>query len=135
MSKGLSVENKRADQLQGAPARLVLLPHEGHGYRARESVLHTLVSGRPMVSFHMLSSALTAASLAYVACDLHAYNQCNDDGSGIACLTVAFPRACPQYEQDQWLERHAGYGRLDEDYVASTGGTVSSTDSAGTMTE
>lgn len=22
--------------------RLVLLPHEGHGYRARESVLHTL---------------------------------------------------------------------------------------------
>lgn len=26
----------------GAPARVVLLPHEGHGYRARESVLHTL---------------------------------------------------------------------------------------------
>ena len=26
----------------GAPSRLVLLPHEGHGYRARESVLHAL---------------------------------------------------------------------------------------------
>ena len=26
----------------GAPARLVLLPHESHGYRARESVMHTL---------------------------------------------------------------------------------------------
>jgi dipeptidyl aminopeptidase/acylaminoacyl peptidase len=26
----------------GAPSRLVLLPHEGHGYRARESVLHVL---------------------------------------------------------------------------------------------
>jgi dipeptidyl aminopeptidase/acylaminoacyl peptidase len=26
----------------GATARLVLLPHESHGYRARESVLHTL---------------------------------------------------------------------------------------------
>jgi hypothetical protein len=26
----------------GGAARLVLLPHEGHGYRARESVLHTL---------------------------------------------------------------------------------------------
>ena len=27
---------------QGAPSRLVLLPHEGHGYRARESVLHVV---------------------------------------------------------------------------------------------
>ena len=26
----------------GATARLVLLPHESHGYTARESVLHTL---------------------------------------------------------------------------------------------
>lgn len=26
----------------GARARLVILPHEGHGYRARESILHTL---------------------------------------------------------------------------------------------
>lgn len=26
----------------GGRVRLVLLPHEGHGYRARESVLHTL---------------------------------------------------------------------------------------------
>ena len=46
----------------GATSRLVLLPHEGHGYRARESVLHTL------------------------------------------------------YEMDQWIEKHAGYGRVDADY-------------------
>jgi dipeptidyl aminopeptidase/acylaminoacyl peptidase len=26
----------------GATVRLVMLPHESHGYRARESVLHTL---------------------------------------------------------------------------------------------
>ena len=26
----------------GGTARLVLLPHESHGYRARESILHTL---------------------------------------------------------------------------------------------
>jgi dipeptidyl aminopeptidase/acylaminoacyl peptidase len=26
----------------GGTARLVMLPHEGHGYRARESVLHVL---------------------------------------------------------------------------------------------
>lgn len=26
----------------GAPARLVLLPYESHGYRARESLLHVL---------------------------------------------------------------------------------------------
>jgi dipeptidyl aminopeptidase/acylaminoacyl peptidase len=26
----------------GGTARLVMLPHESHGYRARESVMHTL---------------------------------------------------------------------------------------------
>ncbi|GLC33333.1 hypothetical protein PLESTB_000344900 [Pleodorina starrii] len=47
----------------GATCRLVLLPHEGHGYRAYESIMHTL------------------------------------------------------YEQDQWIERYAGYGRLDPGYI------------------
>jgi dipeptidyl aminopeptidase/acylaminoacyl peptidase len=32
----------QALQGNGATARLVMLPFEGHGYRARESVLHTL---------------------------------------------------------------------------------------------
>ena len=32
----------QALQAFGAPSRLVLLPHESHGYRARESVLHVL---------------------------------------------------------------------------------------------
>lgn len=27
---------------QGAPCRLVILPHESHGYRAYESIMHTL---------------------------------------------------------------------------------------------
>ena len=27
---------------QGGIAKLVKLPHEGHGYRARESIMHTL---------------------------------------------------------------------------------------------
>ena len=59
----------------GAPSRLVLLPHEGHGYRARESVLHAL------------------------------------------------------YEQDAWLEAHAGYGRVDAEYSAggSSGSEAEST--------
>ena len=35
---GLSV----ALQGLGGTARMVILPHESHGYRARESVLHTL---------------------------------------------------------------------------------------------
>eukprot|EP00882_Tetradesmus_deserticola_P020720 GHRQ01022389.1.p2 GENE.GHRQ01022389.1~~GHRQ01022389.1.p2 ORF type:complete len:133 (+),score=29.47 GHRQ01022389.1:355-753(+) len=61
----------------GGPARVVLLPHEGHGYRARESVLHTL------------------------------------------------------YEQDQWLERHAGYGRTDPSYVTSS----NEADSASSLSE
>jgi dipeptidyl aminopeptidase/acylaminoacyl peptidase len=33
----------QALQANGATARLVLLPHEAHGYRGRESVLHVLV--------------------------------------------------------------------------------------------
>jgi dipeptidyl aminopeptidase/acylaminoacyl peptidase len=32
----------QALQAHGATARLALLPHESHGYRARESVLHVL---------------------------------------------------------------------------------------------
>jgi hypothetical protein len=61
----------------GAKARLVLLPHEGHGYRARESVLHAL------------------------------------------------------YEQDQWLERFAGYGRVDPSYPL--GGDATSTSSSSSV--
>jgi len=51
----------------GAPCRLVLLPHESHGYRARESVLH--------------------------------------------CL----------YEQDQWMEKYAGFSRVDPEYFVDSG--------------
>ncbi len=47
--------------------RLVLLPHESHGYRAYESIMHTL------------------------------------------------------YEQDQWIERYAGYGRVDPQYDGDGG--------------
>ncbi|KAF5827415.1 Alpha/Beta hydrolase protein [Dunaliella salina] len=50
----------------GVTSRLVILPCEAHGYRARESVLHAL------------------------------------------------------YEQDQWMERFAGFGRKDPDYTRDT---------------
>ncbi|MEW5303425.1 MAG: hypothetical protein WDW36_006118 [Sanguina aurantia] len=51
----------------GSPARMVLLPHESHGYTARESVLHTL------------------------------------------------------YEQDQFFEKFAGFGRVDPAYLEESG--------------
>lgn len=34
-------------QGHGGTSRLVLLPHESHGYSARESVMHTLYEVRP----------------------------------------------------------------------------------------
>lgn len=37
----------------GGTARLVVLPHEGHGYRARESVLHVLAEQFNWLSEHM----------------------------------------------------------------------------------
>ena len=59
----------------GATCRLVILPHESHGYRARENVLH--------------------------------------------CL----------YEQDQWFEKYAGFGRVDESYFADDSGSDAGTGS------
>ena len=32
----------------GAPTRLIMLPKESHGYRARESVMHLLMGARSM---------------------------------------------------------------------------------------
>jgi dipeptidyl aminopeptidase/acylaminoacyl peptidase len=37
----------------GGHARLVVLPHEGHGYRARESVLHVLAEQFDWLEEHM----------------------------------------------------------------------------------
>eukprot|EP00741_Cyanophora_paradoxa_P005309 tig00000870_g5148.t1 len=37
----------------GAPARLVILPHESHGYRARESVLHALYETTAWLDAHV----------------------------------------------------------------------------------
>jgi dipeptidyl aminopeptidase/acylaminoacyl peptidase len=41
----------------GAPVRLVLLPHEGHGYRARESVYHMVWETDTWLQEHLGSSA------------------------------------------------------------------------------
>ena len=38
-----------------APARLVLLPKEGHGYRARESILHMLAESHDWLQQHCLA--------------------------------------------------------------------------------
>lgn len=43
-------------QAQGTSARLVLLPFEGHGYRARESILHLLWEMEHWLSEHLLQS-------------------------------------------------------------------------------
>lgn len=38
----------------GAVARLVMLPHEGHGYRARESILHVIHEQERWLDMHVL---------------------------------------------------------------------------------
>lgn len=47
-------------QGHGGTARLVLLPHESHGYSARESVMHTLyeVGCWPLCCLHGCASFL-----------------------------------------------------------------------------
>ena len=44
----------------GATTRLVLLPHEAHGYRARESLLHMLWEMETWLDRHVKASAPTA---------------------------------------------------------------------------
>ena len=52
-------------------------------------------------------------------------------------LTLAMPHICAALPrclrllQDQWLERHAGYGRTDPGYVTSSG----EADSASSLSE
>lgn len=60
----------------GGRVRLVLLPHEGHGYRARESVLHTLYEQVGMMALLLLLHWLFPAG-------------CRQDrfGAGRCCLS------------------------------------------------
>jgi dipeptidyl aminopeptidase/acylaminoacyl peptidase len=46
----------------GGPARLVMLPNESHGYRARESILHMLAESEMWLNVHVKKSAPAAAS-------------------------------------------------------------------------
>lgn len=46
----------------GGTVRLVMLPHESHGYRARESVLHVLAEQIEWLDRHLKSAELGAAS-------------------------------------------------------------------------
>ena len=39
----------------GKDARLVMLPYEGHGYRARESILHVLYEQEAWLDKYLLS--------------------------------------------------------------------------------
>jgi dipeptidyl aminopeptidase/acylaminoacyl peptidase len=55
----LSLQSKRMYQAikgNGGTARLVLLPHESHGYRARESLLHTQAEMLAWLNRYMLAS-------------------------------------------------------------------------------
>jgi dipeptidyl aminopeptidase/acylaminoacyl peptidase len=47
---------------QGGTARLVLLPHEGHVYRARESVLHAAAEMLDWFSLHLHNKSTLSAS-------------------------------------------------------------------------
>ena len=54
----LSLQSKRMYQAikgNGGIARLVLLPHESHGYRARESMLHTQAEMINWLNRHLLN--------------------------------------------------------------------------------
>jgi dipeptidyl aminopeptidase/acylaminoacyl peptidase len=48
----------------GGTARLVLLPHESHGYRARESVLHCLAEMADWMDRHVRTPKQKAAAAA-----------------------------------------------------------------------
>jgi len=53
---------------QGGVVKLVILPHESHGYKARESIMHTLaeqVRGSPW-RFHVHSITAHVCSTSYV---------------------------------------------------------------------
>ena len=44
----------------GGPARLVMLPRESHGYRAKESVLHMLWEQDQWLRMHVLKPTITS---------------------------------------------------------------------------
>ena len=46
----------------GGTARLVMLPHESHGYRGRESVLHTLAEMFDWFETHVKNADASATS-------------------------------------------------------------------------
>lgn len=48
-------------QGHGCPARLVLLPHESHGYRAYESIMHVLSEQENWLSTYCVASDAEAA--------------------------------------------------------------------------
>jgi len=43
----------------GAPARLVILPKESHGYRAQESILHMLWEQDQWLQQHLMPNQVT----------------------------------------------------------------------------
>ena len=87
----------------GAPARLVILPHESHGYRARESIMHTLqarllwvahcVMGKSHVCrgirSHSWASALKVVSPAVIM---------------LECPVTSCHPIHPMQEMDAWLD-------------------------------
>lgn len=54
-------------QGHGCPARLVLLPHESHGYRAYESVMHVLSETETWLDTHTALAPSEDAAAAHAS--------------------------------------------------------------------
>jgi hypothetical protein len=92
----------------GCPTRLVLLPHESHGYGART---------RARRQMHVPPNAPASPSITLVTAHTRPTAPHPHTPYAVARESVLHML----YEQDQWLERYAGYGRTDPDYGAPSG--------------
>lgn len=115
----------------GCPARLVLLPHEGHGYAAREvregMGRGGVLWGRTHRDLFLICMCVASAVCVSQALTLNKHIQ------SATPVPLIQHRHHPHrhhphqsvlhmlYETDQWLERFAGHGRVDPDYSGGNG--------------
>ena len=76
----------------GAPCRMVLLPHESHGYTARESVMHMLAEQDAWMEKYCPMPAAASASEPSDGSPQHS-NGSSSNGSEPAAAAVAEARS------------------------------------------